>query len=535
MAFRASLKRVLAETLETGSIRFQVGLEPLEVTIGQTDVQSATRTAHAGPTTIRIGNRYPFWIEAELRPSVEAGRLRLRADRTNFHIPDANWVVLPPDEVTVSGPDLTPDLAQAALVGGLYLHREQIEQYIHNAIPGLVQSLEHRLQPTRVDRILTSVWPLPVFRPRLRVQPEEIVVDGQGLSLVLGIEAAPFRNQPHPSQPLVTAPMGPHAAELRNRSGLEIGVSPGVLESLSSMVVNANAAHIDVRDMPEPEFRLLADRAELTRILPALATLEECVELRTELNLTAPLVVERADIAAGVQFTSVDERTLAAADTPATLTPDVSAPHPLAARFEIPDLEVTVMTRDPSADQRWNKFAVFDVQLDHEVRLQLSATGHQKRVVRLSWNDDPQIQVAGGYADSSTQAADPVDRQHLGKLVHDCWNAWTGGDTVINEEVPDLVLGTSHLRIDSLAWRDAILTARFQTPQTRIVNSGPRQIEYAVRSPFSPWSPRYRLQPGESDVFSSQAALTVRRFPQPIDAAIEIPVGSEFDLADTGR
>lgn len=532
LSYHANLERVLIETQASGVIRLRIGLHPLAITIGSTQVQSATRTARAGPTTIRIGHRYPLWMEFLLRPSVNDGRVRLEVARADFHIPDANWVVSPPEQIAVSGPDLTPQLAEAALVGGLYLRREQIEQYIHDAIPAIVQGLENRMQPTRIDRIVTSVWPLPVFRPRLRIQPEEIAVDGDGLSLVMRVEAAPFRGRQHPLQPQVTAPMGPHAEELTRRSGLELGISPGVLQSLSSMVVDARAAHIDVRDMPEPEFRQLADRAELTRILPELAALDERIEVRTDLNLTAPLVVERADVVKAVQFTSAVDTRSDSKDAQAAELPGKTEPEPLAARFEIPELQVSVMTRDPAASSRWQEFAMFNVQLAHQVGLQLSQPGHQQRIVRLSWSGQPNIQVVGGYANSSAERDQSVDRAYLGDLIGDCWNAWTGGEAVIEQEIPDLVLGTSRLRIEDLNWRTTELTARFHTPQTRITNTGPRLIEYAVRGPYSGWSRRYQLLPGETDIYASPSGLIVRRYPQPAAAAIELTVGGELDLAD---
>jgi len=56
-------------------------------------------------------------------------------------------------------------------------------------------------------------------------------------------------------------------------------------------------------------------------------------------------------------------------------------------------------------------------------------------------------------------------------------------------------------------------------------------IDYAVRRPFSGWSPRRQLKPGAADVYDSPSALIVRRFPQPVESATTVPVGGELDLA----
>jgi hypothetical protein len=320
--------------------------------------------------------------------------------------------------------------------------------------------------------------------------------------------------------------MGPHAVDVPRSRNLEVGIAPGVLQSLSGMIVAADAAQIDVRDMPEPEFAALADRQELNRILPALAQRGDAIRVRTVLNLAAPLVVERAEPAGSLQFTSIAPHPAAAVESPAP------AGHTLAevsAHFEIPRLLVTVLTRDATGKSDWQRFAEFDVRLMQSASLRLTVEGHRRRTAHLGWTGAPDVAVSGSYSGTDSSEDASIDRARMAELVENCWLAWTGSEEV-NEDVPDLVLGSAHLRIDSIAWRGTELVASYKTPETRITNSGTRLIDYAVRRPFSDWSPRRQLQPGESDLYESPAELIVRRFPQPVESATTVPVGGEFDL-----
>jgi hypothetical protein len=366
------------------------------------------------------------------------------------------------------------------------------------------------------------------------MQADEVSVDGDGLTLVLGLTAAAFKSQRAPERPEITPPMGPRAVDVPRSRDLELGIAPEVLQKLSGMIVAANAARIDVRDMPEPEFAALADRGELNRILPVLAQHGDGVQVRTVLSLAAPLVVERAEPARSLQFTSVAPNASPAVESPVP-TPAEAAPHAeVSAHFEIPRLLVIILTRDVAGSSDWQPFAEFDVRLMQSASVRLTRESHQRRTAHLGWTGAPDVTVAGTYIGETSAADSNIDRDRLAELVEKCWLAWTGGEEV-NEDVPDLVLGSAHLRIDSITWRGPELVASYNTPETRIINSGTRLIDYAVRRPFSGWSPRRQLKPGATDVYDSPSELIVRRFPQPVDSTATVPVGGELDLAASAQ
>lgn len=528
--FHAQLNRILVEATAEGHVRIRIGLQPLSIVIGATHVRGAAHSADAGPFEIRLGHRYPVWVDVRLRPTVRDGRLRFSVVRSEFQIPDANWLVTTPQELTVSGPGLTEELARVALVGGIYTRRHEIEKCVRDVLPGLVNRLEERLQPRSLDHIVANVWPMPVFRPRLRLQPEEVAVDRDGLTLVMGLSAASLRSAQKPREPIIAAARGPHAAEVPASRNLVFGIAPQVLQELSGLVVRANAARIDVRDMPEPEFRLLGDRRELNRILPQLEQLGDAVEVRTELDLAEPFVVERAEPAELLQFTAAVCEQLSGLRPAVVATPTEQAADEIDAHFEIPRLIVTVLIRERAAATGWQPFATFDVRLMHSAAVRLIAADHQRRTAQLAWTGAPDLVVKGGYVGPQARQNAVIDETRLGELVRNCWLAWTG-DAAVEEDIPDLVLGSAHLRIDGISWRGPELVARYQTPETWIRNSGHRLVEYAVRRPLSNWGPRRQLKPGDFDVYESSSALIVRRFPSPVESAITVPVGGEIDLA----
>lgn len=528
--FKATLERVLIEAERSGLVRVRVGLQPLCITIGATRIRGTTRRADTGAISLRLGHGYPLWIDLRVRPVVAEDRLQLELAQADFTIPDANWVVTAPEAVTVAGPDITPELVRTALVGGMYTRRAEVEQRVRDFLPNLVRRMEQQLQPSRVDRIVGQIWPLPVFKPRLRLVPEDVSVDADGLTLVMGLAAAAIDETHRTEAPVVCRPMGPPAADVPRSRTLEIAIAADVLQALSGMVVEAHAARIDVRDMPEPEFARLGDLAELTRVLPALARFGEAVEVRTELDLAAPFVVRRLEATGAVQYASTE----AELHPSATEAPSATAPGDiLAAQFEIPRLVVTVQVRERGTKAEWTPYARFDVRLTHTAALLLTPVEQQRRVARFVWTGDPVVKVTGGYL-SRADAEAAVDRERLGELIADCWRAWTSEGPQIEKPVPDVVVGTAHLRLQTIDWHDSELVARFVTPTTRITNTGSRLIQYEVRGPFSRWSPRYQLGPGESHEYDVSAALTVRRLPLGIAAPVQVPVGGELDLSQLG-
>ena len=535
LSYAAHLQQVLIAAQGDGTVRVQIGLRPLTLRIGETRIFGTQHQATAGPVVVRLGHRRPVWINLTLEPAIVDHELRLVLRDAEFRIPDDNWHVSRPEEVTVAGADISPELVKTAIVGGLYLRRAEVEECVARVLPALVESAEEQLHPLAVDRVMDTVWPLPVFQPRLRLQFEELQVDANGISVVAGLEAAALTIAEAPAEPRVLPALGPAVADVPRARSLEVSFAPGILEALSTMVVEAHVARIDVRDMPDQEFAALGDRTELARIFPELEQMGRDVEFRTELDVAAPFAVSRDDDdnITPVQFTASGAGDGGvAADTGAilalpTLARDRSR---ICVRFHLPRVLVNVEMRAAAA-AGWTEYASFDVSLAQTAAIQLARTGDARRVVRIEWLDQPEISVQGGRV-AATDMND-VHREHLAELLHECWTAWTAKSTQQESEVPDLEIGDARLRMEGIGWEETQLVVELDSPPTRIVNTGRRTLLYEVKGALTPWSRTLELSPGKEHEFETPYPLIFRPRNQPEEQWV--PVGTRFEYGGGSR
>lgn len=533
LSYEAHLHQVLLAAQQDGTVRVQIGLRPLALRIGETRIIGGVHQATAGPVVVRLGHRRPVWINLTLQPAIVDHQLQLVLRDSEFRIPDDNWHVSRPEEVTVSGADISPELVKTAIVGGLYLRRAEVEACVARVLPGLVESAEDQLRPMAVDRVMDAVWPMPVFQPRLRLQFEELQVDADGISVVAGLEAAPLNIVEAPAEPHVLPPLGPAVADVPQARNLEISFAPGILEAVSTMMVEAHVARIDVRDMPEQEFALLGDRNELARIFPELEQMGRDVEFRTELDVAAPFAVTRGDDGTTpVQFTASGDGAVGAEETGAVLAlPNLARDRSrINVRFRLPRVLVNVEMRDATA-QGWSEYASFDVSLAQTAAIQLARTGDGRRVVRVEWLDAPDIQVQGGRV--AVTGMDEVHKEHLAELLTGCWNAWTAKSTQEESEVPDVEVGDARLRMEGIGWVGTQLVADLASPPTRIVNTGRKPLFYEVKGPITPWSRTLELSPGEEHEYETPYPLIFR--PRNQSEEQTVPVGKRFEYAGGSR
>ena len=533
LSYEAHLHQVLMAAQQDGTVRLQIGLRPLALRIGETRIVGTQHQATAGPVVVRLGHRRPVWINLTLEPAIVDHQLQLVLRDSEFRIPDDNWHVLRPEEVTVSGAEISPELVKTAIVGGLYLRRAEVEACVARVLPGLVESAEDQLRPMAVDRVMDAVWPMPVFKPRLRLQFEELQVDADGISVVAGLEAASLNILETPAEPRVLPPLGPAVADVPRARNLEISFAPGILEAVSTMMVEAHVARIDVRDMPEREFASLGDRIELAQIFPELEQMGSEVEFRTELDVAAPFAVTRGDDGiAPVQFTASGNGPVGVEEIGMILAlPSVARDRSrICVRFHLPRVLVNVEMRDAAA-QGWSEYASFDVSLAQTAAIQLARTDDSRRVVRVEWLDAPEIQVQGVRL-AATDMHD-VHTEHLAELLKGCWNAWTAKSTQAESEIPDLEIGEARLRMDGIGWEGTQLVADLSSPPTRIVNTGRKPLYYEVKGGVTPWSRTLELSPGEEHEYETPYPLIFR--PRNQSEEHLVPVGTRFEYGGGSR
>ncbi len=506
LTYDARLHRVTAATSADGRVRLLIGVQPLTLRIGSTTIEGPRHHAAAGPVVVRIGHLRPVWFDLSLRPSIVEHKLRLNLLQADFRIPDENWFVQPPEQVTAEGPNISPDLVRTGIVGGLYVRRADLERKVRSVIPSLITEVEERIAPVDGGRLARGIWPLPVFRPRLQFQLDDLAIDEDGISLSLDVASAALNTLEPPREPKVVAPIGPSADEVPRSRQLEIAIASGLLEPLSQLLVDADTAHINVRDLPETQFAVLADPLQMSEIMPDLKRFGADLEVRSEFVLTGPFRIERHDMR-----------------LPPTPQSGISA------GLHVPALAVLLSIRTaPSAD--WTPYVELQIDVDQHAVVELQQPGPDRRTLQFAWKGNAEVRVRGHFIDAAHVSDQSIDVARIESILRAGWSAWTADATQTAVDIPDVSVGAARLRIEQLGWRDTLIAAAFATPGTRITNLGPSPLEYEVRGPFSPWSEVERLPSGQTREYDVPYALTFRRRDQRSEPPLTLPLGSHTEF-----
>lgn len=510
IGYEARLERVEVSTFDNGRVRLMIGVRPLLLRISETTIRGPRHSAAAGPITVRIGHLRPVWFDLTLFPRVVDHKLQLNLVTAQFQIPDENWHVQPPESVTAEGPGLTPELVRTGIVGGLYVRRTEIEREVRSVIPALVRSVEERIAPADGGRLARGIWPLPVFRPRLQFQLDDLSIDADGISLSLDVAAAAIDALRVPREPRVVSPIGPRACDVARSRDLQIAIAPGLLEPLGQLLVDAGTAHIDVRDLPDGQFAALADPVRVAELLPDLKRMGSGCEVRSELSLAAPFRIERAGRIANVSV--ADESSLRT-------------------RLYIPDVAFVLSVRNAAEQADWSAYAEFRVDLAQQAAVELLSPTYDQRALHFSWEGEPDVSVTGRFLDPDHVRDATIDVDGLAGIIRQGWGAWTEDARQSQVPFPDVKVGSATLRMESLDWNGELILGGFATPTTRLVNLGPRSLEYEVRGPFSPWSATERLAPGQACIYTASYALRFRRRDRREEPPLTLPLGSvsEFE------
>jgi len=468
--------RIRIQGYQKDRVNIQIGVRNARLRIGGTSVRGSSHSAYAGPIDVVIGHLYPVWLSFDVTPQIESRKLKLKLVGSRFDIPNDNWYVTYPAGVSTQGFGITREKVSNGLVNGLYGNKRRIEREVTSIVPGLVRQMEKQLELNQADQLVSSIWPLPVYQPRLRVWPQEVATDEHGVSVVLGISAAPFEpdlERPTPAQATATSIA---ATDLSQSENLDVGVAPDILKYLTQQLINADVARIHVLDIPENAFADFVDRDVMEQSLPGLKSLPKDTEIRTVLRLTKPLEV------------GTDEQK--------------SSPV-----FSAPELTLAVSTR-PGTSQQWQPFGELKFAIAQPASVQLKRLSHIQRALQLEWTDDPQLSVTAHAASGEPLE---LDRDRLSKLFVKCWNDWTRQGPAAQTIIPDIDLGLTQLRLSSATWRNPFLGVTFSPPGLRITNSTSQPLAYETKGPFSDWGGPYTLEPGDFHEYEIAYPLIYRR------------------------
>jgi predicted esterase len=478
ISYSAKIARIRIKAYKKDRLNVQVGISDARLNIGGASISGRSHSATTGPMDIVIGHRYPVFISFDVTPYVEKKKLRLKLVASRFDIPNDNWYVTRPNGIRTRGIGMTSRKVSDGLVNGLYGNKRRIEREVRNVIPDLIKELEKQFSLKAADQLASGFWPLPVYKPRLRLHPETVSVDEQGISLVLGITAAAIDAKSAPKQPIKLDATEFDAAAVNRSEDLQVAIAPKMLGQLSQLMIDADVARIHVLDIPENSFAPFADRAALVAAIPELAKYDDA-ELWSELIMTKPMKITNGQVTG--EFV-----------------------------FELPELQIALSVRS-NAGEKWERIVTISIEVGQSVRTDLIRPDRDTRAIHLKWEGNATINATAKFADGYVATNKKIDETKLTLLAEKSWKAWTSLGPAAQSPVPDLDFGTTKLRLSEVKWANPWLAVTFAPAGVVITNSSEVPLVYETKGPYTKWGGPFTLRPGKTHDYKIAYPLTYRR------------------------
>ena len=569
ISYAAQLSRASIKAYAPGRLNVQLGLSNLQITIGSTSLDGGRRGAVAGPVSIVIGHQRPVWLSFDVMPTVVDRKLRLTPLGSSFSIPSDNWYVTPPAGVSTQGLGVTSEKVSSGIVSGLYGSKARIEQQVGSIVPNLIAEMERRLDLSAADKVISGVWPLPVYRPRLRAWPAEVSTDDRGVSIVLGVTAA----QVDPQKPrpwTAVAPVGPAVETVPRTTNFHLGVAPAMLGPLSEMLIRADVARIHVLDTPAKSMAQLVDPAIMSEAIPDLRRFGDQVEIWSEIVLASPIRV--VDAAQDHLLSQAAQRVTArrvSPDDPRPIAEAIAAPSrdgtsadnqpkqagkpavdgqtpengdesprsdpPTAApisglSFQIPRLKLSVAIRTDPASSKWTPYAEFEVHVRQLAEPQLDKPNSQQRLLSLNWSETARLDVVGRFAPGYEPQDPSINVERFNEIFTRGWEEFTQAGPATRTALPDLDFGYSRLRTTDVAWQAPYLSATFGPAGVTITNNSQVPMVYETKGPYSGWGGPFTLAPGAEHAYPISYPLLYRRKTEHGMQMFTLPAGSNSEF-----
>ena len=567
ISYTGSVTRTHVEAYRDNRLNIQLGIQNVHLRIGGASVTGKSHSATTGPISIVIGHRRPVWLSVALEPYVKNRKLKLKLIATRFNIERDNWYVTAPAGVRTRGFGMTREKVSRGLVRGLYGSRGRIENEVKAVVPSILEELEKNLELSEVGDQISLLWPLPVYRPRLRVWPQDVSVDEDGVTLVLGLTAGAVDPANAPTEPEETPGLGTVVSDVTRSRSLELGISGGVLDPLSRLMIDAGVARIHVTDIPDGTFKRFADRSVLETIVPDLKRLDPDTELWSELVLVEPIRIEDVAQATSASTSqSSDGSNVSDASQPSTqpvsdesdpLGDDDKVPAEDEAEnlqpsdtvepgsdqpatddesksdqpflFKTPRMAITIAVRKPGMTE-WQPYCDFEFAIDQAARLRLNRPSFESRMLQLVWEGKPSVTAEAEFSPEYSPQDSTINNAELTQLFTECWTDWTAAGPGAQTTLDDIVFGDSQLRADSLGWSRKHLFSKFDPPGVKLTNSSEQPLVYEVKAKGGRWGGPYTIVPGDSDTYSVGYPLTYRRRVRGRYRTYTLPVGSHSEF-----
>ena len=484
ITYRVSAASANITPTERRTILVDLGISQARLTITRTTIAGLLCRGTAGPMTAIIGHRRPVPVQIEAVPYIDNGVFRVRPVQVQFTIPNDNWVVTRP-VVHTNTPLLPEGRVAKELVEGLFESKGRIEREFRQSITKAVAELEFELPAVSGDQLITSLWPIPVYRPRVRPRPHSIQIFPEGLGVIFDLTVAALEPKFATDKP-EEYDFGLTVADAA-RGDLTILGAHRLIEPLSKQLVEANVTHINVLDVPNPTFRNLNDREVLAEAIPALLDLPKMTKLRVEIALRKPLELE------------TDENP----------EPCMEGNGEVELLLHLSDLAVIVSVQE-TPDALYRDFAEFSFTIRQPISLKVGNVTAGGRDVVTACSAPPQMVATGRWLTEQPPMDDRLETAVAIRLFQQAWLVWADvcGPTLAT--IPDLSVRGYSRRLAELLPGPKGIGAVFNEPLTVIENQTDVPLVYHTRRLDGPLGPELTLPPGQRHEY-----------------AVSIPVGYE--------
>ncbi|QDT47112.1 Prolyl oligopeptidase family protein [Symmachiella dynata] len=508
--YSGRLVRARVKAYTKDKVNVQVGLSDVRINISGASITGSSgplgggRYAQAGPMSISLGYRRPIWISFDVTPYIVNQQLKLRLRGTYFRIPDDNWSVSGPNGISASGLGMDEGRIASSLRSGLYGSKSRIENEILAAIPPMVAELEKKIDLSPAGKLVTGLWPLPVYKPRVRVWPQSVSTDDKGISIVLGATAAAIDARQAPPRPRVIAAVGPDAQQVPQTEEFQFGLAPNMLGPLTQMLIDDDAARIHLLDTPIENFKKLADRQFLSEVIPDLKHYGPDVQIWSELIMTEPL-----------QIVDAPAKTVGEEDVAQSTM-----------RLQLPRLLISLAIKTDASSETWTPYAELEFSASQRVIPTLQKPTSLTRALALQWQGQPELNLQARFAPDLKPEDDTIELPQIREVLLAGWAELTEGGTASRVDIADFDLGYSKLRANDITWAPPQIVTTFGAPGVKITNEFDQPLVYETKGPYSDWSAPYTLPSGESHYFAITYPLMYRRQVNGSYQVFTLPVGS---------
>lgn len=503
--YKGHVERIRIIPKAPNRLFIQAGLRNVTMTVANSQLNGKLLlSASAGPMHVVIGHREPVWLTIELRPHVENRCVKLNLAAMDFKIPENNWYVTQPSDVHVRGLPFLNDKFSDGLVDGIHSRKGEFERQVLNSVPGLIQNLETRIN----DAIFTKTTcigqiAMPIWQPRMRTFPEEVLIDDDGITIVSGVVLCALGHVPKDFKLRKYAALNEFPPPCK--TGVEIDLAESVVPGWSDLIVAGRVNRFNVFDFTPKEYHALADREFLQEIIPDLKKFGEDMEANVDFQLRDPIHLLNP----------------AASNDPKLL--EEAPDNPLTLSLTSVPLNVSMRKK---GELKWTPVGELDLRIDRDYAPQMRKKDFERRSpafaemspfrITSQWTFAPGYQAENKHVDEARLVASVMKAREAAQLL----------EGVKPDSAQDVVLNGVPLRMDAMNWTNRHIVIQFQLPGVLLANDSSEPLTYEVRGPYSEWSKSRTLAPGDFDLYRVPYALTYRR---------RMPTETQFYTLPMGR